>query len=314
MNEIEKYSPASLIRIKNSIELINRILTSTQNKKKKILILNDGTYPIDALSSTLIANNYSLSLSEIDYTNHRENQNNIMHFECILLCSNKQQLKTIEMLRHLRKSNLMIPIIIITDKHISDYNTILFRNGVDFIICEEDSIKLKGTQHIEHLEIIERLINRHVYLHDKRISKSKELKDKNDNFEVSFSTNQFENKKLLVVNDDETICYLLKEQLIEAGYLVDHCYDGEQALKYIQRNNYDCVLLNLEMPNINGYKVLDIVRKSNHDLPIIIHSGESFSWAIATCIQKGADYYVLLPYELDELLAIIRRVLEIYNV
>jgi CheY-like chemotaxis protein len=68
------------------------------------------------------------------------------------------------------------------------------------------------------------------------------------------------NSKILVCDDDETLCYLLKEQLLEEGLDVDIVYDGKFAIEAIKRTNYDVILLDLNMREVSGEEVLKFVK------------------------------------------------------
>lgn len=129
---------------------------------------------------------------------------------------------------------------------------------------------------------------------------------------INAVTEPTKNKKILIINDDETLAYLLKEQLLEEGYSADTTYNGEFGLLALQRKNYDCLLLNLQMPGIQGEEVLEIVRKNKPDLPIVIMSAYEESKKRTECIKKGADYYITMPCDLDELLAVIERVMQLH--
>ena len=83
------------------------------------------------------------------------------------------------------------------------------------------------------------------------------------------------NSKILVCDDDETLCYLLKEQLLEEGFSVDTVYDGQYAIEAIKRKNYDILLLDLNMKEVSGEEVLKFVSDYNASLQVIILSAQS---------------------------------------
>ena len=65
------------------------------------------------------------------------------------------------------------------------------------------------------------------------------------------------NSRILIADDDETLCYLLKEELINEGYSVDIVYDGKDAIENLKKRYYDVLLLDLEMREVHGEKVLN---------------------------------------------------------
>ncbi len=118
------------------------------------------------------------------------------------------------------------------------------------------------------------------------------------------------NSKILVCDDDETLCYLLKEQLIEEGPEVDIVYDGKFAIDAIKRTNYDVLLLDLNMREISGEEVLKFVKDYNASLQVIILSAQGEMRKAIDCIKSGAYDFITKPYEFEDLLLTVGRALE----
>jgi DNA-binding NtrC family response regulator len=118
------------------------------------------------------------------------------------------------------------------------------------------------------------------------------------------------NSKILVCDDDETLCYLLKEQLLEEGPEVDIVYDGKFAIEAIKRTNYDVLLLDLNMREISGEEVLKFVKDYNASLQVIILSAQGEMRKAIDCIKSGAYDFITKPYEFDDLLLTVGRALE----
>ena len=118
------------------------------------------------------------------------------------------------------------------------------------------------------------------------------------------------NSKILVCDDDETLCYLLKEQLLEEGLDVDIVYDGKFAIEAIKRTNYDVILLDLNMREVSGEEVLKFVKDYNASLQIIILSALGEMRKAIDCIKAGAYDFITKPYEFDDLLLTLSRALE----
>ncbi len=118
------------------------------------------------------------------------------------------------------------------------------------------------------------------------------------------------NSKILVCDDDETLCYLLKEQLLEEGFAVDTVYDGGLAIEAIKRKNYDLLLLDLNMREIPGEEVLKFVADYNSSLQVVILSAQTEIRNAIDCIKMGAYDFITKPYNFDELLLTINRALE----
>lgn len=121
------------------------------------------------------------------------------------------------------------------------------------------------------------------------------------------------NSRILIVDDDETLCYLLKEELITEGFIVDVAYDGKFAIDKIKKNTFDLLLLDLEMKEISGEDVLKFVQDNYPSLQIIILTGKSEIRTAINCIKLGAYDFITKPYEFDELLIVIERALKHKN-
>jgi len=119
------------------------------------------------------------------------------------------------------------------------------------------------------------------------------------------------NSKILVCDDDETLCYLLKEQLLEEGFSVDTVYDGSYAIEAIKRKpSYDVLLLDLEMQNVPGEEVLKFVNDYCTSIQVIVLTAKSEIKKAIECIKLGAYHYITKPYDFDELLLDINKAIE----
>ena len=102
-------------------------------------------------------------------------------------------------------------------------------------------------------------------------------------------------KKILVVDDEENICKLYKEELEEMGFEVTTVLDGKSALAAIERSRYDLVTLDMRMKGMDGIETLRKMKERDANLPVIISSAyEEYkndfgSWASDAYIVKSAD-------------------------
>lgn len=115
------------------------------------------------------------------------------------------------------------------------------------------------------------------------------------------------NSKILVCDDDETLSYLLKEQLLEEGFTVDTVYDGKYAIEALKRKNYDLLLLDLNMQEVSGEVVLKFASDYNPSLIVVILTAQNEIRKAIDCIKMGAYDYITKPYEFDELLVTINN-------
>lgn len=117
-----------------------------------------------------------------------------------------------------------------------------------------------------------------------------------------------ENKKILIVDDDENICELLRLYLEKDGFSTIVAHDGSAALHSAQINNPDLILLDIMMPLLDGWQVCREIRK-NSNVPIIMLTakGETFDKVLG--LELGADDYVTKPFDSKEVVARIKAVL-----
>ena len=117
-------------------------------------------------------------------------------------------------------------------------------------------------------------------------------------------------KKILIVEDDNTIHELIKELLEKEHYIVKNAYSGTEALTIIQNENIDLILLDLMLPGITGE---EIIKKVNNSIPIIVISAKISSEDKVKVLIDGANDYITKPFDKKELLARIQVQLRISN-
>lgn len=119
--------------------------------------------------------------------------------------------------------------------------------------------------------------------------------------------------KVLIVDDDENICEVIKMYVESAGYSTRVCHDGKEAQEVFSEYKPDLVLLDIMLPRVDGIDVLKWIRKEN-ETPVIMLTakGETFDKVLG--LELGADDYVVKPFEPKELMARIKAVLRRYNV
>jgi two-component system OmpR family response regulator len=115
--------------------------------------------------------------------------------------------------------------------------------------------------------------------------------------------------RILVVEDEIDLCDSIAEGLEIDGYAVDTCYDGKEAFLLILVETYDLVVLDLNLPNMDGIEVLKEVRKQNKDIKIIILSARSSVYDKVLGLDIGANDYLAKPFEYEELEARVRNLL-----
>jgi two-component system, OmpR family, copper resistance phosphate regulon response regulator CusR len=108
---------------------------------------------------------------------------------------------------------------------------------------------------------------------------------------------------LLIVEDEQRLAEILKKQFEDSGFSIEIAYDGYVGKQLVEKNEYDLIILDINLPLINGYDLCKEIRKSDSRIPIIMLT------ALGTVDNKmagfdiGADDYVIKPFDFRELLA-----------
>lgn len=117
--------------------------------------------------------------------------------------------------------------------------------------------------------------------------------------------------KILIVEDDEAIANLININLSMAGYDSKKVFDGEEALKLIREEKFDLILLDIMLPGLDGFEILDRIRNLN--IPVIFLTAKNVLADKVTGLRKGAEDYIVKPFESLELLARIEVVLRRFS-
>ncbi|MFO3715649.1 response regulator transcription factor [Anaerococcus cruorum] len=115
--------------------------------------------------------------------------------------------------------------------------------------------------------------------------------------------------RVLVVEDDLDLLNLLEEGLSMYGYAVDKASDGEEAIDMAYIENYDIVILDINLPKKDGFEVLDEIRKFNQEVNIIMLTARSDIDDRVKGLDFGANDYMVKPFDLKELDARMRALL-----
>ncbi|MDU9048957.1 MAG: response regulator transcription factor [Candidatus Electrothrix sp. Rat3] len=117
--------------------------------------------------------------------------------------------------------------------------------------------------------------------------------------------------KILIVEDEQRLAALLKKGLEENSYAVDLCFDGEEGLYMAETFPYDAVLLDVMLPKMDGFDVLENLRKQGVEVPVLMLTARAEVESRVKGLNRGADDYIPKPFDFAELLArltaVIRR-------
>jgi DNA-binding response OmpR family regulator len=115
--------------------------------------------------------------------------------------------------------------------------------------------------------------------------------------------------KILIVEDQNELRTLVKNFLGDYGYVVDEAEDGEEGYHKINMNSYDCLILDLNLPKLDGMEIAKKVRKEGKNVPIIMLTARSEIYDKIEGFDNGADDYITKPFDMKELLARVEAVL-----
>lgn len=113
-------------------------------------------------------------------------------------------------------------------------------------------------------------------------------------------------KSILVIEDEQRLADLLKAGLEEHNFNVDVAYDGYIGRNMALRNGYDVLIIDINLPLINGYDLCKAIRSENNEIPIIMLTAMASAENKLTGFEVGADDYIIKPFDFNELLARIR--------
>ena len=112
--------------------------------------------------------------------------------------------------------------------------------------------------------------------------------------------------RILVVEDERDLNRVISKRLESEGYSVDRCFDGEEALDFIDVGEFDAIIMDIMMPRINGIEVLKQIRSRNNTTPVLLLTARDGIGDRVNGLDAGADDYLIKPFAFEELLARMR--------
>ena len=109
--------------------------------------------------------------------------------------------------------------------------------------------------------------------------------------------------KILVVEDERDLNRIITKHLKRNNYSVDSCFDGEEALDFVSYSDYDLIITDIMMPNVDGYEFIKRLRESKNNTPVIMLTAKDTLEDKIVGLDSGADDYIVKPFEFDELFA-----------
>ena len=115
--------------------------------------------------------------------------------------------------------------------------------------------------------------------------------------------------RLLVVEDEKKLNELIRKKLEKEYYGVDSCFDGEEAVRYVEGTEYDAIILDIMLPKLDGFEVIKKIREKKNKVPILLLTARDNIDDKVKGLDYGADDYLVKPFIFEELMARIRVLL-----
>jgi DNA-binding response OmpR family regulator len=122
--------------------------------------------------------------------------------------------------------------------------------------------------------------------------------------------NIYQGKKILLVEDEETLAVGLEYNLKEEGYIVDWVKDGKQAIEQFNSKEYDLIILDIMLPFFDGFEIAEKIRTKFPQMPILMLTARTSFEDKVRGLELGADDYMTKPFHLQELLLRIKAMLK----
>lgn len=116
-------------------------------------------------------------------------------------------------------------------------------------------------------------------------------------------------QRLLYVDDEESLRTLVQSHLSLEGFEVETAANGHEAIAVLQKQTFDLILLDLRMPDGDGFEVLHFLNEHGSQVPVIVLTGVDDVSIASECVKLGAADYLTKPYNFHELIDSVERVL-----
>lgn len=119
--------------------------------------------------------------------------------------------------------------------------------------------------------------------------------------------------KILIIDDEKNICWLLKRLFTQKGYLTDEALNGKEALKKLEENSYSLIFLDIIMPDISGFEILGKINSIPNHPPTVIMTAQSTMKNAVEAMKRGAYDYITKPFNLEDIEKIARKAIDTYT-
>ena len=112
--------------------------------------------------------------------------------------------------------------------------------------------------------------------------------------------------RILVVEDEKHLNRIISEAVEDEGYSVDSCYNGLEALEYLECADYDVIILDIMMPKMDGLELVRRLRSEGNNTPVLFLTARDAVADRVEGLESGGDYYLTKPFDFQELMAVVR--------
>ena len=112
--------------------------------------------------------------------------------------------------------------------------------------------------------------------------------------------------RILVVEDEKHLNRIISEAVEDEGYSVDSCYNGLEAMEYLECADYDVIILDIMMPKMNGLELVRRLRDRGDSTPVLFLTARDAVADRVEGLESGGDYYLTKPFDFQELMAVVR--------
>jgi DNA-binding response OmpR family regulator len=116
--------------------------------------------------------------------------------------------------------------------------------------------------------------------------------------------------RILLVEDDESLGFVVKDNLEQEGYQIDLQVDGKAGQRAFQQNEYDLCIFDVMLPEMDGFMLAETIRKAGSEIPIIFLTAKSLKEDRIKGLKLGADDYLTKPFSIEELVLRIEAILK----
>lgn len=276
-------------------EIFNKIETALSRHPKKVFIIEENIKHAQALGYFLETNNV---VSEIKnaVSESIEALNN-KNTDCVILDTGFRTQELNDTLAEMKKTGAFedIPVIVFTGRSLSNAEEMRIKQYADSIVIK--------TAH-SYQRILDEVS---LFLH----LVEKEGKRENKTFRYKQAgglTEVLKNKSVLIADDDVRNIFSLTKSLEQYGMHITSAMDGNEALKQLDDNKIDIVLMDMMMPEMDGYESIKHIRanKKYLNLPVIAVTAKAMQGDREKCISAGASDYITKPVDVDQLTSLLR--------